>query len=226
MTPPEKGDKMVWKDNFMVDGSLKTLEGFLDEVFSLSTSPYGLEDLFLFHFPLAYFKDPRDMIMLGFHFLDKKHFPKHFLFANFQCLRCGLCCKNYECVPVYGSQVKEWELERRDDILKYVVIYARSEDDKVILAEIYSRGITGCPLCRKVRGKPYYKCKIHSAKENLPVCKAYLCSKSIPVAHLNYESIDELIEMIGLESYYSLIERDWGEEFDYSKCMIKTHKRK
>lgn len=27
---------MVWKDNFLVDGNPKTLEGFLDEVFGLT----------------------------------------------------------------------------------------------------------------------------------------------------------------------------------------------
>ena len=213
---------MVWKDNFMVEDDLVTLEGFLDEIFSFSVLDPILDNP-IFNFRLAYFKDPRDIFKIGL-YLDEKHFPRHFLFANFQCLRCGLCCKNYECVPVEGSQVRKWELEGREDILKYVVIYLRSEDDRVILAEIYPRGMTGCPLCRKVKGKPYYSCKIHSVKESLPICKAYLCSKSIPVAHLNYKNIDDLIALIGLDAYYSLIERDWGEEFDYSKCWIKTHK--
>lgn len=197
---------MVWKNNFMVEDTLKTLEGFLDEITSF-----------------AYFKNPKDIFRLGV-YLDEKHFSKHFVFANFQCLRCGLCCKNYECVPVEKSQVIRWKLEGREDILKYVVIYGRLENGYGV-AEIYPRGITGCPLCRKVKGKPYYYCKIHSAKKYLPVCKAYLCSKSIPVAHLNYNDIDELIQMIGLEGYYSLIERGWGEEFDYSRCEVKTHKK-
>ena len=215
---------MVWKDNFMVGDVLVTLEGFLDERFTFIIPSPILEEHNLFRFRLAYFEDPWDMLRLGFHFLDEKHFPKHFIFANFQCLRCGLCCKNYECVPVEGSQVRKWELEGREDILKYVVIYGLLKNGNPI-AEIYPRGITGCPFCRKVKGKPYYCCKIQSVKEYLPVCKAYLCSKSIPVAHLNYDDIDELIEIIGLESYYSLIERDWGEEFDYSACEIKTHKK-
>jgi len=72
-------------------------------------------------------------------------------------------------------------------------------------------------LCRKTTGKPYYYCRIQSAKKNIPVCKAYLCSKPLPVAHLNYEDVDELIELIGVDRYY--------EEFDYSACELKTHKK-
>jgi hypothetical protein len=146
------------------------------------------------------------------------------MFANFQCLRCGLCCKNYECVEVESKLVARWEAEGRDDILQYFVVYARFENGHV-LGEIYPRGETGCPLCRKILKKPYYGCKIHDVKEHIPICKAYLCSKSLPVAHMNFPNVQELIEFIGLKRYYSLVERDWGEDFDYSKCWIKTHKR-
>lgn len=76
---------------------------------------------------------------------------------------------------------------------------------------------------RKVRGKPYYYCRIEEAKEFPPICRAYVCSKSIPVAHLNYKDIDELLEIIGLDVYYAFVEREWGADSDYSNCTVKTH---
>lgn len=199
---------MVWKDNFLVEDTPTTIEGFLDDTKML----------------FCYFKSFKDMMYIGLYYLNEKNFPKTFIFGNFQCLRCGLCCKNYECVPVMPELIRKWESERREDILRYVFVLRDEKGN--IFAEIYPRGMTGCPLCWKVRGKPYHSCKIQRDKHFLPVCKAYLCSKSIPVAHLNYKDVEELIGIIGLEEYYTLIERDWGEEFDYSKCWVKTHGHK
>lgn len=195
---------MVWKSNFLVDGMPTTIEGFLDE-----------------YFPLCYFKNLKDIFYSNL-YVGRKNIPKHFVFANFQCLRCALCCKNYDAVQVFPEQIKKWESEGRDDILKYIWALPR-KNGTIFVAEICSHDLGGCPLCRKVRGTPYYYCGIRSAKKNLPACKVYLCSKSLPVAHLNYEDVEELIKIIGLESYYALIERDWGEQFDYSACELKTH---
>ncbi len=47
-----------------------------------------------------------------------------------------------------------------------------------------------------------------------------------PVAQINFRDVDELIEFVGLEKYYALIEKDWDEDFDYSRSEYKTHKRK
>jgi len=207
---------MVWTDNFLTEHidrvkktrvenaclDLVTIEGFLDD-----------------YFLWCYLKDPKDAFRFVL-YLDEKHFPKHFIFSNFQCLRCGLCCKNYDCAEIERGQIEEWELEGREDILKYIWL-----PDGFSCGEVENPSWRGCPFCRKAKGKPYYNCKIHFAKNHLPVCKAYLCSKSIPVAHLNYESVEELIELIGIERYYSLIEKDWGEEFDYSRTEVKTHKK-
>ena len=197
---------MVWKTNLSVTDKLTTFEGFLCDVFGwwndFSTR--------------AYFRDPKDAFKIS-SFVDERHFPQHIFFANFQCLRCGLCCKNYEDVEVAEKLVLEWQIEGRDDVLRYV-------DEQ--LSEIYSDTWTGCPLCRKVRGKPYYSSRINSYKEFIPVCKAYLCSKSVPVAHINFRGVDELIEFVGLEKYFDLIEKDWDENFDYSRSEYKTHKRK
>jgi hypothetical protein len=43
---------------------------------------------------------------------------------------------------------------------------------------------------------------------------------------MNFQNVDELIECIGLDGYYSLVEKDWGEEFDYSASKNKTHRKK
>jgi len=184
---------------------LVTFEGFMDDFF-----------------PYCSFKYSLDIFRVGT-YLDERNFPKNLVFANFQCLRCALCCKNYDCIEVDGEQIMKWEAEGREDILKHM--WVLKLPDGFVHGEICANSWRGCPVCRKVTGKPYYYCRIHATKDHLPVCKAYLCSKSIPVAHLNYKDIDELIEMIGLKGYYSLIERDWGEEFDYSKCELKTHKK-
>jgi hypothetical protein len=203
----------IWKTDFfsMFEGEIEehenciSLEGFMCQVF-------GEFDDFT---PRASFKDQRDIFRVS-HYLDEKHFPQHILFANFQCLRCGLCCKNYDLVEVARELILDWMFEGRWDALKRVDVERN---------EIWSASWLGCPFCRKVRNKPYYGCKINSSKKYLKECKTYLCSKSIPVAHLNFRDIDELIELIGMRSYYALIEKDWNEDFDFSKAERKTHRR-
>jgi hypothetical protein len=209
--------RMVWKDNLFVNDIPKTFEGFMDKVFGYEVD---IGFIHFFDFRLYYPENPQDVFALGLH-IDEKHFPKHFLFANFQCLRCGLCCKNYEDVEITEETlIMKWEREKRDDILGHMWVNEKG----IFHAEIVPVGYLGCPLCRKVKGKPYYYCRIQRSKDYLHVCKAYLCSKSIPVANLNYKDIDELISIIGLSGYYQLIEEDWGEEFDFSSCEIKTHR--
>ena len=211
---------MVWKTNLyrisktdiLVENKQKELEGFLTfEGFMCEV--FG--DFYDFS-SKASFKDPKEVFRIGLH-LDEKHFPKHIIFGNFQCLRCGLCCKNYNDVTVPRALISRWQRASRSDLLKHVDLEMR---------EIYSEpSWLGCKFCRKVRNKPYYSCKVNSFKEFMPVCKTYLCSKSTPVAHLDFKDIDDLIELIGLSAYYGLIETDWNEDFDYSKCKYKTHKR-
>jgi len=58
------------------------------------------------------------------------------------------------------------------------------------------------------------------------ICKAYLCSKSLPVAYLDYKNIDELIALIGLDAYYSLIERDWEKDLIVQNVGLKLIKMK
>jgi hypothetical protein len=208
---------MVWKPNLYagepqeangprikIDGMI-TFDGFVRDIF-------GMFDDFS---NLAYFSDPREAFRIG-RFIDQKRFPQHIIFANFQCLRCGLCCKNHDGVEVSTSLIEDWNLEGRYDILRYV--------DKD-LGEIYPEKGSGCPFCRKATGKPYFNCKIQRYKERIVDCRPYLCSKSVPVAQINFRDVDELIVLFGIEKYYKLIEKDWGEEFDYSKSETKTHKK-
>jgi hypothetical protein len=153
-----------------------------------------------------YFKDFKDMFFHGCHFLDEKMFPSHFLFANFQCLRCVECCKHYDCIEVTEEQIENWEVEGRYDILRYV-----DTDLKEIVSEDFEgdRTYQGCPLCKKARNKPYYGCRIHDNKPQ--GCRGFLCRKSIPVSHINYQDVEDLIKKIGLERYLKLVE--WKGEW-------------
>lgn len=206
---------MVWKTNLYrsqkteakeLEGFL-TFEGFMCEVF-------GDFDDFT---SKASFIDPKDVFKIGLH-LDEKHYPKHIIFGNFQCLRCGLCCKNYNEVTIPKALILRWQRTGRNDLLKYVDLVTR---------EIHSEpNWLGCKFCRKEKSKPYYGCKVNSFKEYIPVCKTYLCSKSVPVSHINFKDTDELIGLIDRSGYYDLIEKDWGEWSDYSKAECKTHKRR
>lgn len=210
---------MVWKTNLYlfwiagltIGGKLKELEG----LFTFENFMLKVFDNFDGFIPRASFEDPRDVFNIGLH-LDEKHFPKHFFFANFQCLRCGLCCKNHDWIQVSPELVLIWYAEGRENVLKYV--------DKDSLKIIPDKWI-GCNLCRRVNHKPYYYCRVNEDKELIFDCKVYICSKGIPVSHLDFKDIDELIGLIGLSAYYGLIEKDWNEDFDYSKCEYKTHKR-
>jgi|GEM_PF-5674829 hypothetical protein len=129
-----------------------------------------------------------ELVRFGIYYLDEKYFPKTFLFANFQCLRCGLCCKNYEDIEITSrEQVQKWKEEGKTEVLNHLDVMI--DEPSFFHAEIYSTTWTGCPMCRKVRGKPYFICRIQSAKAHIPVCKAYLCSKSVPVAHIDFKDI-------------------------------------
>ncbi len=163
--------------------------------------------------------DPQALFQLGLH-LDEKHFPKHIIFGNFQCLRCGLCCKNWEGAQIRRLQALEWKEMGRNDILKHIRIPKYGDAEAVPK----SYNLT-CPFSRKVSKQPYYSCKIYNWRDGLPICKVYLCRKSLPIAHINYESIDDLIQIIGLKEYYALIERNWNEAFDFDDQPNKTHRR-
>jgi len=194
---------MVWKENIWFDGNPHPFFVFLNE-----------------YFPNADYDDPRELFhhMIS---LQLKRFPRDIIFANFQCLRCGLCCKNYEGADIFGDLEEKLKSDGKEHLLKYIWI-VRCKDGAIGGTIPTARG--SCTLCRKAYSKPYYHCRINDYKEYLPTCSAYLCSKSLPVAHLNYNDIDELIELLGLEEYDKLIRRDWGEEFDWSHVEVKTYR--
>lgn len=199
---------MVWIDNFVVNDKMFSTQRFLNVFFSFSI--YDIT-LLIFNFPLFFSKDPSDMIKLGRH-LDAKRFPKHFLFANFQCLRCGLCCKKYKGIDVLDkSAIKKWVENSREDVLKHLTVVF-DDPEGFFRAEIDQEG-PGCPLICKMNGKPYYGCGIHLEKDSLPICSSYICNKSIPVGNLSFADVDELIEKIGLERYKELVDKYWDNDF-------------
>jgi hypothetical protein len=196
---------MVWRSNFLIDGKPVTFDNFL-----LNIDYFGSLNPF---FPLAYFKDQKDVFKVG-QYLPEDRFPSDITFGNFQCLRCGLCCKNWSGIQVSSEAFSKWR--RNPKIRRYL-----DEDLKELCA--YSEH---CHFCRKVPKKVYYNCTINSEKEHIFDCRVYLCQKSLPVAHLQFNGIEDLIQLIGLPEYYSLIERDWNDVFDFSKCFVKTHKKR
>jgi hypothetical protein len=193
---------MVWKDSLWVDDDVMTFTRFLDR-----------------YLPSFWSRDPREAVR-ALMWTDYKRRPRDVIFANFICLRCGLCCSNHDGARITAGLEEKLMADGKRDLLKQVII-KKGLSEPVGDTRVTRRG--SCTLCRKSRGKPYYYCRVHEYKDFLPACRGHLCSKSLPVAHLRHGDVEELISMIGLDEYYSLIERDWGEEFDWSRSMVKTH---
>jgi hypothetical protein len=147
-------------------------------------------------------------------------FPRHLLFLNLDCLWCGLYCKNYETPDVVGNLASKIEEDQRYDLLNLVDQYTEAGGG------VSTNMDASCRALRKVRNKPYFYCRLNDYKNYLTTCRDYLCSKSIPVSNINYSSIDELINKIGLDRYIELIKTDWEEEFDWSKSANKTRIKK
>jgi len=92
-------------------------------------------------------------------------FPRHFFFANFQCLRCGKCCRHYMPVKVHSSEIRKWTNRFRRDILEHVWCFRkrgycteRVSEDSCVDCEHSAKYIEpesvdkGCPFLRRVRG--------------------------------------------------------------------------
>jgi hypothetical protein len=161
------------------------------------------------------YKDPGWLFThLFMHFNDR--FPKHFFFANFQCLRCGQSCTDERLVD--EEDIRRWVAEGRYDILQHVECFQKDEwcanvidieqcgDCENTGKEIVTNSYSGrCPFVRKVRKKPCYKCRIQSTKTE--ECSGYLCEKSLSFAHINYHCIEELIALMSQERFVSLLQK-------------------
>jgi hypothetical protein len=108
------------------------------------------------------------------------------------------------------EDIKRWITEGRFDILQHVECFEKDslcgniieieqcEDCENTGKEIVANAGSGrCPFVRKVRKKLFYKCRIHSTKTE--ECRGYLCEKSLSFAHLNYNDVEELIALVGME---------------------------
>lgn len=169
-----------------------------------------------------HFNDPRKIFAYLYqHFNDK--FPKHFIFANFQCIRCGECC-NWDWRDIYREDIEKWISESRYDILRHIYClkyhvncrsrflhyYFENPCENCRGGDLVPLPQGKCHFLRKVRKKPYYECRIHdSTPEN---CSGYLCEKSLPVAHLNWIDVEDLIQRVGLERYKTLAKRKVSQE--------------
>jgi hypothetical protein len=158
------------------------------------------------------YKDPKWLFTYLFTYFIGR-FPKHFVFANFQCLRCGQLCGDEK--NVYREDIKRWMIELRYDILCHVQCWSKDDFCANLsnLSEpcencrggmIVTLSLSGrCPFVRKVRKKPYYECRIHDTSPE--ECSGYLCEKSVPISNLNFVDIEDLINKIGLKCYDLLV---------------------
>lgn len=209
---------MVWKETMMHevvrfrqldDGKIIMLK---EEKFNSTFNSRFLERKFW-----LYFNDPRQIFIYLYQHFNLK-FPRHFIFANFQCLRCGELCNNQR--EVQREDIERWMNKLRYDILEYVDCWLKNgrcfhlsdllqpceECWGGIIITLSSSG--RCPFLRKVKNKPYYKCRIHDTSPE--TCRGYLCEKSLPIAHVNWDNIEELIEKIGTERLGRLWKRKRG----------------
>ena len=194
---------MVWKDTMMYE----TRNGN----FSCTFNSRLLErDSWL------YFNEPRQIFIYLYQHFNLR-FPRHFIFANFQCLRCGECCNHER--AVYKEDIERWIMDLRFDILEHVDCFDKNDwcinqinlepcdDCDHTIKEIVTIHWSGrCPFVRKVRNKPYYKCRIHDTTPE--ECFGYLCKKSLSVAHINWNDVEDLIQKIGMERFESTIKRE------------------
>lgn len=210
---------MVWKKVLMYSHN-EELELSRDRYSKVNTGDYKrfymetkvFNERYFFLEP--YHKDPQEFFLRSYFFLGDKHFPKHFMFGNFQCLRCGQCCKNWEGAEVSDEQIWDWMLEEREDILKFIDFeidweHLDSEGRPRLkgLKEIYPLQGYGCPFCRKVRNRPYYGCKIHKRKPE--GCRDFSCAKSFQFANIPHENVEDLIRRVGLEKYLAVVKKKW-----------------
>ena len=192
---------MVWK---------KTLMCLTKGHFGVVTVPWLFEDLIGKRYLLLNSRWVFEHLFL--HFNDR--FPKHLFFANFQCLRCGDCCNHER--TVYRKDIERWITTRRFDILEHVFCSRKwgrcinhigdEPCEGCRSAEIVANSWSfRCPFVRKVPNKLNYTCRIDDTKPE--ECSEHLCEKSLPVANLDWTSVEELIQKIGIERYKSLIKK-------------------
>ena len=108
--------KKLWKKNLLIDDSPQSYESF--------KTFWGFD-----------FRDPKDLFLSILHYLpgywggpeERFDIPKHFIFANIVCLRCGLCCKNYEGADIVGDLEKKLIEDGKKNLLDYIYLVGRDE---------------------------------------------------------------------------------------------------
>lgn len=116
--------------------------------------------------------------------------------SKFKCSMCGDCCRRLlSQIPppqtVSKEDILRWKKEKRDDILRYVLVFVIREKESGFIrgdkrinkglllgGDIWFNPNTGeeldrCPFLRKIRGEKKYRCLIHETKPL--VCKDFTC---------------------------------------------------
>ena len=98
--------------------------------------------------------------------LQEKHRKEwKILYDNFECLRCGKCCKGTKWITnielrLVWEDIERWRKQGRDDILKYVYVYEGLGGD--IFDKKTFKRFSKCPFLKK-EGR-IYSCSIHETK--------------------------------------------------------------
>lgn len=105
--------------------------------------------------------------------LQEKHRKEwKILYDNFECMRCGRCCKRTKWASdidtrLVWEDIERWRTEGRTDILKYVYVYEGLGGD--LFDKKTLRRFSKCPFLKR-EGK-VYSCSIHQTRPL--VCKLF-----------------------------------------------------
>jgi Fe-S-cluster containining protein len=101
---------------------------------------------------------------------------------EFECQRCGRCCKQDWDLNISEEDIAVWMRGNREDILRYVVLnpicmvnperYVNSPQWVIDNGHIFFGDLTRkCPFLREAKGDKLAKCRIH--KDRAEICKGF-----------------------------------------------------
>ena len=105
---------------------------------------------------------------------------------NFECKRCGKCCKGKEyliSIKATFKDIERWEKQNRLDISKYLeqeILDIESYESFGLIDFLIDPNtdeqLDECPFLEKVKDN-YYVCNIHDTKPTF--CRNYICENEL-----------------------------------------------